>query len=69
MAEYFMEILGFFFPFSPQVNRELTRTSLLSHFDLSGEEIGCDLGDSGNSLLQDEMKVSRQSRLFVNWTL
>lgn len=64
-----MEILGCFFPFSPQVNQELTRTSLLSHFDLSEEEIECDLGDSGNSLLQDKMKVSRQSRLFVKWTL
>lgn len=64
-----MEILGCFFPFSPQFNRELTRTSLLPHFDLSGKEIECDLGDSGNSLLQDEMKALRQNRLFVNWTL
>lgn len=69
VAEHFMEMLGYFFPFSPQVSQELTRTSLLTHFDLLREEVDCVLVDNGNSFLQDEMKVSRQGRLFVKRTL
>lgn len=50
-----MEMLGCFFPFFSQISQELTRTSLLPHFNLLREEVECVLADKGNSLLQDEV--------------